>query len=306
MNQKVSKTLKISLSIVLLLFLIFKIGPKELLDSIIVIPPIIILLFSLNYIISIIFGTTNIKILADTIKKISFKNMLKYYFISWSIGMVSPGKMGEFSILFFLKKNEDIGYGKSLAVSLMDKLMTVITLIIVSSFAIPMIFPDTNLFIIILLLIFFIFSLMFVLNSKKIRELIKKYVLNKYSVKFEKFHLTFKSIIKLHKLRIILNFLITLIKWFSTAFFTYLALIIMGQHITLFTVFVIACITMLVSAIPISLSGLGVKEITFVGLMAKYGISGEIALSLSVLSLAIAYVIAAVANITIRTTKKEK
>jgi hypothetical protein len=304
--KKLWNILRIILSIFLLLFLIYNIGLENLFNALIEIPSIIVILFSINYLVSIVLGAINIKILSDTIKKILFKDMIKYYFISWSIGLISPGKVGEFSILYFLKRYENIGYGKTLAISVIDKLMTIISLVIVSSLIIPMVFQDTGLLMAILFIISFIFILICMLNSDFIRTLIKKYILRKHAVKFEKFHSTFRSIIKKHKSKIFLNFLLTLLKWFSTASFTYIALIVMGQNISLFTVFVIVCITILVSIIPISLSGLGVKEMTFIGLMALYGVSSEIILALSILSLAIAYVLAAVSSIAIRIKKQEK
>lgn len=305
-KKKVLLLLKILFSATLIGLIIYKVGFKSVITTIGNIPLIIILLFILNPLISIFIGAINIKLLSDTIKKISLINMIRYTLLSWTIGLMSPGKLGEFSILLFLKKKQGITYGQGLAISIIDKIITIISLIGISSLIFITFIPERTIIGVALILLFGTILLFLGLLSDKGRNIIKKYILRGHSEKFLKFNFTFKKLIIKHPLRITLNLILTIVKWFITSSITFIGIIYLGGQISLLSTFSIVCVSLLVSLVPISLSGLGIRELTFVGLMSSFGVSTQISLSLSLLSLIIVYLVATISIFVIKIEHKEK
>src|SRR3989344_3145401 len=127
MKKELSLFLRLIFSISIILILFYKIGPKDIIQTFVKVNLLYTPLIILAIIFTVLLGALNLKILIDCINKIKFLKILRYYLLSWAIGLFVPGKMGEFSIVYFLKK-EDISIGQSLAISIMDKLITVVTL----------------------------------------------------------------------------------------------------------------------------------------------------------------------------------
>src|SRR5450432_974447 len=68
-------------------------------------------------------GANNSRLLLNTQRRLPFLRVFKYYCFGWTAGLVSIGKIGEFSIAYYLKQ-EGIPYSKSLAIVLLDKVVT--------------------------------------------------------------------------------------------------------------------------------------------------------------------------------------
>ena len=64
---------------------------------------------------AMLLGSINIQILLYALgTKISFWKIYRYSTLSWAIGCASPGKLGEFSLVLFLKNIENIGLARYL------------------------------------------------------------------------------------------------------------------------------------------------------------------------------------------------
>ena len=127
---------RIFISIAILGILIYYVGIKQILETFVSMKKVFLIPILILHIISLLIGALNIKILIKKIKnKLSFRKILKYYLVSWSIGSIMPGKIGEFSILYMLKK-ENISYGQSLAITMIDKIITIIVLSITAAITI--------------------------------------------------------------------------------------------------------------------------------------------------------------------------
>src|SRR3989344_4910157 len=108
--KKLNFLLKLFVGVLILSFLLFKFGFKNILSAIISINPIFIVLIFIIL----------------TISKLFY-----YGSLSWAVGMFVPAKLGEFSIIPLLKKH-DIEIGTGTSISVLDKLVTFITLSIIS------------------------------------------------------------------------------------------------------------------------------------------------------------------------------
>jgi uncharacterized protein (TIRG00374 family) len=258
MNKKSLLALRITLGILLIVLIYFKIGIKETIKALISMNllfwiPILITLF-----LSFIVAAWNIKILSDKIVKIPLKKIYHYYLLSWSLGLLAPGKIGEFSIAYFLKKH-NITFGEGFAIALLEKMIIVFCLAIVSGFGFFIFFDFyTAIYLSIFTAIVFLAAVL-VVSSKKIRELIRRYILRKYEIHFKGFFKLMKEIMKDKKL-IAINILLAILKWTLSSAVMWLIFISLSAKVNFIHVFVISAITIIISLIPLTPSGIGTKE----------------------------------------------
>lgn len=292
--KKLNFLIRIGLGILILLFLFNEIGFNDIFSKIISIHPLYFIIIFFIFIVGLVIGALNIKFLLSPLpEKINFSKIIYYNTLSWSIGLFIPGKIGEFLLIPLLKKG-GVPIGKGAAISILDKF---ITLIVLSIFAIMgfFIFFDlitTLIFLILifLILIFFIFFIFF----EKGRKIIKKYLLKKLSGKFSGFSKLISQYIKKEKTILLLNIILTFLKWFFTAFITYVLLLAYNINLPLLYIFLINSMLVIISLIPISISGLGIREYAAVFLFSKLDIEPSITFSIYFIQLIMMYVVATI------------
>jgi len=281
--------LKIGLSIALLVTLFLIIGPKEIYYNLIKINPFYIpILILISYVI-LVLGSINMGILIKPLNKnIKFTKLLKYYILTWSIALVVPGRLGEFSLAYFLKK-EQIEMGESFAILILDKLMTIGLYFIISLFGLMIFFNWEETFKIIIPFILLIACISFFIFHYKGRYFITKYILRKYSSKFKGFSKTLYWYFKNHKKELFINFIITFLKLIITTYMIYLIFLSFNQHVQFVSLLVILAILTILSLIPITFSGIGLKEVTGVALLYILGVNPALAVSVFTVNLIITF-----------------
>jgi hypothetical protein len=291
MNKKSLAFIKFLIGIVILSNLFYKIGFKSILTTmsemeLVYIVPIVIIIIATNFI-----GGLNLKILFSTFKiNIPSIKLFRSYSLSWAISLFIPGRLGELSIIYFFKKS-NISIGMASAAIILDK---IISIIIVAFFAFIGLFIFLDKSQIIKIIAFFVLFIVFLIYSifnEKIRNIIRM-ILGKYSRKFTGFSKSLFQMTEKGKMNLFLDFLLTITKWIistSVIFFLFLSL---NQKISFFDVLLLNSIISLISLIPISLSGLGIRESAAVLLFTKIGIKNEITASTYFAALIIKYIIA--------------
>jgi len=272
MDKKILNLIKLTIGLSILFFLLYKIGFKvtyQLLINInLIYIPLILLISSSQFFI----GILNLKILLQPLNSsISFLKLFKYYCLSWAIGTLVPGKLGEFSLVYFLKK-ENIDVGKSTVISIIDKLITVLVLSVftIGCFLIFFTQFQTLQLVIILFVGAIIFS--FFIISDFGRGLIKKYILRNYAKSFKGFSKTFFEYLRYHKSTLLLNLFLTLIKWVIMSLIVYVTFLSFDQRVDFISVLLINMTTVLISLIPVTINGLGIKESAAVFLYSNINI----------------------------------
>jgi len=174
-------TIKIAISLIILVILIYKLDYKILLDNLIIFPILGIGLFMTNYFMTIILNSLALFLILDYKKKrISFKEFLKMNWFSFSLGQFSPARSGEVSIVYFLKKKYNIPIGESSASFIIYKMFTMITLLLFAIFTAYIYFNSLyNWHLILIIFLIIIFGFLFTITNSKIRFLIKKYIKGK-------------------------------------------------------------------------------------------------------------------------------
>jgi len=262
-NKYLKTSIKLSLGIGILIYIIYKIGINNIINDLKEINPYIAIISILIFPVSLALGALNFAILVRAADyKIKTKKIIAYSLLSWSYGLFIPGKLGEFSIIHYLKK-EKIGMGTGTAIAIIDKIITLLTLFLFSLAGVYLFLSPTNPniltnVILIALIGGFIFYLLII--SKIGRKFIRKYILRKYENKFKGFSKTFFLFIKKRKKYLILNFLITSTKWVLLSLIIQILLYSFNITPNFIHILLILCTIKIITLIPISINGLGVGE----------------------------------------------
>lgn len=244
----------------LLIFIIYKIGLRKILEvlqtiNITWIIPIFLLVIPIQFLASVNFDI----LLRAMNKRVLLLDLIRAVTLSFALGKVSPFRMGEFSLILFLKKR-NVSYGEGLAIALLDKLITFIIFTIMALIGV-FVFFNLELFLVMFLIcVLFVLLLIFFIFSDKMRNLLKKYLLRKYAIHFKGFSKTFKFLINKRKKYLLLNFIITFIKWIISFYSHWFIFKAFGLEVPLVYIVLISSIVKIISLIPISFSGLGIRE----------------------------------------------
>ena len=184
--KKINLIIRFVISIFIIYFLIDKIGLQNISSNIILIHPLFFILTVFLIVIGLIIGALNLDILLIPIKKISFRKVFYYNTLSWSLGLFVPGKIGELSLIPFLKQ-EGVPTGHGTVISVLDKLISLVVLSLSSIMGFFIFFDIGTTLKLIAILFLLIAVILFFIVSNAGRSFIKKYILRKFSMKFQGF-----------------------------------------------------------------------------------------------------------------------
>ena len=288
LKKYLQNSFKILVSIIILYFLISQIGFDKIIQTLSGTNLSILLLAVPLKIVALLLTTLNISVLLKGIKKkISLWKLFITSNLAWSIGLFLPGRLGEFSLIYFLKKH-DVTIGEGTAITLLDKISTFIVLSIISVLAIVTYFDfNTALKFGTILLIILVLSIV-MLSSSRTRDFIKKHFLKSYSKLFTGFNESLKMILH-QKVLFCTNLLITTIKWFFSFLLIKIIFTSLGVQVSIIDVSFITSLAMLISLIPISIGGLGVRESIAVYLFNNLSVKPEVTLSVYLINTLLNY-----------------
>lgn len=234
--------------------------------------------------------------------KIPFKEAFKINIISNFYGFVTPSKLGSVVRAEYLKKYTDNKIGKGLFNFVIDKILDLSAIIFIAllfSFKfrnkldLPISFFVTLFLLFILGILFFIKKerSKFILRTFY-RKFIPKKLQKKAKITFDSFY---ENVPK--KRYFVLFFLLNLSNWYINYSLAYFVGLSLGIELGFVFYLAILPIGTLVTLIPISINGLGTREITLISLFALFGIEAAKVFSMSIISLLITGVIPAIIGI---------
>jgi uncharacterized protein (TIRG00374 family) len=247
------------------------------------IPALIFL--SLHY----LFCIFNFKMVIDKFKLTSFRENVRYYFMTLAAGAILPSRLGDLSIIYFLKK-DNMELHKAGTVMVMMSGMSFIFAIFVALFGLYYFFNKAFLYLIILSAIGLGVMIAIMMNGSWlifVRGLmpafIRKYI-DEYidSVKF--FMDDRKLVAKI--------FGIIAIRWSFKAMYVFFMLMAFGQFVWPSIILLVLCMEVFTSIIPITVAGTGFRESLAVYLFSLKGVPAAATLGAYLLQLFIFYLVA--------------
>jgi uncharacterized protein (TIRG00374 family) len=292
MNKYVKTILKVLISILLIGFLIYKIGARNIYETILTANPLYIFLVVFIFFISFILPAIALFFLLYPLNhKINIFRLTWFNILVYAISRFIPGRIGDLSMVYFLKK-EGIPMGKASAIFLVDKGIMFFIHVMFGVFGLFIFFSaKIALQIASIIFIMGIIGIILVMWNKS-RSFIKKYILRKHAEKFTGFYKTIISYVRHHKIYLFFNCVSNIIKNLSFGLMIYLAVgaFLVKNIPNMFIMMIISSINNIISLIPITLAGLGARESISVVMLNELGINATVTLSAFVILLVIRYV----------------
>ena len=293
-KMKKSKFIALIIGILIFAYLINKIGLDKIIFTLKNFNPLYLPILLVILLISHFLSGLNLWILTRHLKKISLINCIKYVFFTIFYSVFMPGKLADFLIIYYFKK-KNISIGESSAIIFFDKIISLILKSILGILGVLLIFDKFNLILLSLpiIIIFVIILSIIILSSKTSRNLIRKYILRKYSYLFKGFSKKIIEYLKGYKKELFYNFSITVIKIIFETLLIYLLFLAFGlksNFILILLVFnLLAIANFFIS--PIGISGGGVREGLGVIIFGLVGIDMAIVLNSYIIKIILIYFI---------------
>lgn len=278
------------IGLVLFIFILYKVGIFEIVKNLqninLIYLPII---FFFSFILMLP-ATYKLKyILSKQGMNVGFLELLKLTFMGLYYGLITPGRIGYFTKIYYLKKSLNKKFSEVMPSVFIDRVLDFFVLIcigFIGSFLLLDKFLNTSFFILIVLF-GFVLSFWIFYNKKRtsfiLKHLYKIFIPLKFkSIVKENFNSLYDNLPK--KRYLILPILLTLLDWvfyFSAIFFIAVSL---GIKINYLLFIFIYSIVIIISLLPISLAGFGIREGGAVVILSSFGIGSNDAVLLSLLS----------------------
>ncbi|MFH1249394.1 MAG: lysylphosphatidylglycerol synthase transmembrane domain-containing protein [archaeon] len=280
------------IGIILFFYLIVRIGIKTILSKI-VNANIWYMLLGISFIVPIIL-MQSLKwhlILKKQRIKIKFSDSIKLQVISLFYGTVTPARIGSFVKILYLEKKVK-NFGKAASSVIIDRFFDLITVAILA--CIGSIILASNLpKILVPLIIFsgFIALAILLIVSKKHGRRIVEFFYEKLTPKTikQKTRKTFKEFYKSmpKKRDLIIPLILNILNWILIYTQLYIISKAMGMNISYAIAIFIFPISTIISQIPISIGGIGVREASLITLLALFDVPADLVMSTSIVSLII-------------------
>ncbi len=290
MNWSKIKTWFPIIGIILFVYLLWKLDVRQVFLEISSLNFNYIVLAALVLVIYFLFQTFKWYIIAIKQRmNLSFLEALKINFISHFYGFVTPSKIGSIIRAEYLKKYSG-SIGKGISNFVIDKILdlsSLFILAIVFSFMLGEKFDFIPLqAIIILFLVFCVFSLVLMKKnwlkavSKKFKWMLPKSLEKKLRIVFSSFYEDMPD-----KTFIVGVFIINIFTWILIYLVSYFIGLSLGINVPFYYFLAILPIATLIAQIPITINGLGTREVTLIGLFGLFGVSATKVFSMSILGI---------------------
>jgi uncharacterized protein (TIRG00374 family) len=277
--------LKLVVSVVAMIILFYHIDLNNLVNLLICIKLEALLIALLFQLIVILLSTYRWKIILNQFFiSVSYLNLLYYQWIGYFFNQVLPSSIGGDAFrIFYIKKGTNANLKDCTSSVIIDRIFGLITLILFVIITVPIVYQDIDnelarwgVILLVLISVSAIFSF-FVVGSfadfllkwkavlffNKISKLVRKLLLSK--------DIDFRLVIT--SIGIHINIILSMV---SISYW-------MNPSINPLYVILIAPIATLLSVIPISIAGWGVRESAIVVGLGYYGVSAETALAISII-----------------------
>lgn len=291
------KLLRLLIGSVVIAALIWKIGITRVNDTLqhLNLAYLPLLLFLLLGVLPIVRAYSYLALLRITAPKVSLKTAFLANAYSWALGLFMPGgKLGEFSAVYFLKK-EGISVEEGAAAVIIDKLISFIVLSILAAGGIAKFFGAKASAGIVLWVIAAgtgVALFAFLALKTSIKSPLSK-LLGRFHISLYTFLGLLATYAKRGKMVVLLNFALTALGAAISAAIYVLAFNSFGQDVTFVNVLLVSSAGSLAALLPISIGGLGVRETSAVFLFGQLGVNTAVVLSSHILVAILSYLIAA-------------
>ena len=266
--------------------LVWYAGPANLLRTLASLNPAIAMACALAIVIFFLLGSVNVWWLLRCRHAIRYVTFLRGYAYGFSLGLLSPGQIGDVTLVLFLR-NGGVPVSKSGAAYTMDKFITLFVLSLVAAFGLlryRLISVGHFLVGVTILASAAGVSWLLIARSRSGNRLFT--AIQKIAREIAEY--------RFHLITILSNVLLTGLKWLVLCASYYLAFLAFGTSIPWPDIGVVPVMSTLVGYIPISVAGIGTVEVSAVMLFKMLGVAESIVISAYLFLRSLQYLLALV------------
>ncbi|WP_321505825.1 lysylphosphatidylglycerol synthase transmembrane domain-containing protein [uncultured Methanoregula sp.] len=260
----------------------------------------LILAFLVNCV-AIVLKSLKWKIIVNSVKpSFTFRESMIAFFVGFSFSTITPAKLGDFIKVLYIT-DENCGLGKSLATVVIDRLIDIvllfsIALIAICSFSLVYHIEILSVSTMVLILAAIGIGLYIVLNKPLLARLLRPFfnifvpghLKDKLTLYFNDFY-TGLFIYYHDRRRFFSSISIGIISWIPPFIYGYLLALSIGIDTGLMFFVLVIPILSLLDLLPISISGIGTRDVALIFLFGLKAISPEQAVAFSLLYLFMSY-----------------
>lgn len=223
-----------------------------------------------------------------------FKDAFLVYLSSGFLGIITPGKIGEFAKIFYIREDKGINIGKAFSSVFADRFLDLGVLLLFGFWGIFHFSIVQNTALLVLILLMFIFFLILLTNkqiSTKLLQFVEQWHLLKgHRTKIKEYcNYFFDAIDDFKNIKLYIPVITTFIAYAIFYYQCYLMALSLEISISFLNVIFCISIANLISLIPISISGIGTRDASLIFLFSYLGLTKEAAVSFSIIFLFILY-----------------
>ncbi len=229
-----------------------------------------------------------------------FRKSVLGWLVGFSIGIVTPGRLGDLSRAYYLKEEASLGTGLTTVV--VDRIIDIIVLFVLTITGLSLllatytigniIFPIAVLFVTLLALALAFTRKGFV--AYILRPVFRRLVPEKYKSKLGTLFTEFYRGVGLmgkKKSLVAFSVIICAFTWSVSIFQYYIISLSLGLGATYYFLFMIIPLTILLDALPISFSGLGTRDAVMIYFLGLLALSAELAVAFSLMIFLVDYIL---------------
>jgi glycosyltransferase 2 family protein len=225
-----------------------------------------------------------------------FRDAAAAYFSTYYVGIVTPGRAGEFLKIIYLRSKTTTSLGAALVSVLLDRLLDVIVLILLAAAGLTLI-PEYNLFSaawfwiagFILACGGMLLLLRFGFVQKTLKRLLNSAAraagIESTQAQADEFIKGFALVLKPRSL--LPAIVLTLLSWFFLLYASYLIALSLEIPAAFWFLAFAMAVAGLLSLLPVSIAGIGVRDTALVAILGLVGISVQASLAYSLLYFAV-------------------
>jgi hypothetical protein len=306
--MKIPSRLFSIIGILLFLVILTRIDIASLLEVFASINPLLLLAALLVNTVAVIVKSYKWKIIVSTVNsRFSLADSIRGFLVGFSFSVLTPAKLGDFIRAFYVK-NETCTMGRALSTVVTDRLIDIIMLVIIATTGI---FLFSYLYhieilsaaLVILIAAGIVCGIAIILNKPLLSRILRpffnlfvpadmKQKISEYYHEFYEGLFTFYQ----HRAAFSLAILVALLSWVPPVVYGYLLGQSIGIPITLSYFAIVIPIISLLDLLPISISGIGTRDVALIFLFSLQGVSAESAVAFSILYLFMSYWLVALAG----------
>ena len=227
--------------------------------------------------------------------KISFVDTTIMFLVGYYYGSITPGKLGDFIRSKYLSNHSNVSVGFSLSTIFLDRISDLIIIVYLGFIGVIFFIFTYDIFVmpIFLLVLLFLASVCFfyvLFNEKLLSKLITTIFFRFLPEKIKSFinpHLNdftinLKNLVKNKKI-LLQTLLLSVLIWLITALGGFFLLLSLHADVSYPFILFVTVISSLISLIPISINGLGTRELTIITLFSIIHVSPEVAFGFSLM-----------------------